>query len=434
MAYKSTSVNIQLTLVLFFAFIFLKIGEANTKYVTQITLVLFYFWLLSILFFRSKTVIQILHQSHYLALFVFVLFLFFGLSASNGIFTSVKGIGAYLQIYAPIFMYEFYIKFFSKKTQRIIIIIIFCIYIFYSLQTIEYLQSNPSAARDMVSIGVPVSLMIGGGFSLAYGFSILLPVLLYIAINYSKSKEKLVYNKPLTRFILIIIILIFWIVVYKSMFAISFLVMIFGGIYALFRMNKAKKTNNFWFLGIIILSVLLYITASQFMSFLNNFLSSFNTVITRKLIIILNLSHYSNINDTGSLGARIEFYLESLNTWTSHPFFGIGYKYDFSTPKMMAAGLGNHSEWLDSLAKYGIFIIFLLIYIFKPKKVYKNIQGYKLGLILFVITGFLNPIHLFNIYFVVFFFVPLLDNYFFNQQHFPSGAPLNKQNLQHDNG
>ncbi|MEO7048017.1 MAG: hypothetical protein ABI091_22145, partial [Ferruginibacter sp.] len=100
--------------------------------------------------------------------------------------------------------------------------------------------------------------------------------------------------------------------------------------------------------------------------------------------------------------------------WIEHPIFGIGYEYGFSTPKMMAAGLGNHSEWLDSLATYGIFIIFLMIYLFKSKKVYRQNQGYKLALILFIITGFVNPIHLFNIYFVVFFFVPLLDNYFFD--------------------
>lgn len=411
--YKKTPIDIKLTLIPFVVFIFLKIGDANTDKLTQIALVLFYLWLLSVLSVRPKTVFQILNHSHYAALSIFLLFLFLGFSYANGFFTTMKGIGAYIQVFSPIFMYEFYSKFLTKKTLRILIILILGIYIYYSVITIKYLEINPLAARDMVSYGVRDSLMIGGGFSLAYGFAILLPVLMYLTINYSKFREFIFINNLFTRIILISVAILFLVVIFKSMFAISFLVMLFGCVYVLLRMNKVKKVNNIRIFGAVLLAVFIALSANQIVSFFNSYLGSANSVINSKLLVVLNLSEHSTMGDTGSLGVRIQLYLESLQIWLENPFFGIAYRYDFDTSKMIVAGLGNHSEWLDSLAKYGIFFIFFIIYIYKSKKVYKNIQGYKLALILFIIIGLLNPIHLFNIYFVVFFYAPLLDNYFF---------------------
>lgn len=413
-----TPMGIKLTLIPFITFIFLKIGSANTVSITNITLVLFYVWFLSVFFAKPRVVFKILNQNHYYSLFIFLLFLFLGLSFANGVFTSIKAIGAFIQVLAPIFMYEFYSRFLSKKTMRNLIVVTLGIYIYYSLKTIIYLKLNPLAAREMVSIGVDDSLLIGGGFSLAYGFAILIPVLVYLIINNSKFIKQIFINNFSTRVLIIFAVITFLVTVYQSMFAISFLIMLFGSLYALLRMNKDKAKNNILFFGVILLVVTFFLFANQLMPLLQNYLASLNTVISNKLLVLLNLSDYANIEDTGSMGVRLQLYMNSFYIWLENPFFGIAYKYDFSTTKMIALGMGDHSEWLDLLAKYGLFSVFLMIYIFKAKKVYKYNQGYKLGFILFIILGFLNPIYIFNIFFIVFFYTPLLDDYFFSYQNY----------------
>lgn len=412
-----TPMGIKLTLIPFIVFIFLKIGSANTISITNFTLVLFYIWLLSVLLAKPRVVFKILNQVHYYSLFIFLLFLFLGLSYSNGVFTSIKGIGAFIQVLAPIFMYEFYSKFLSKKTVRNLIVITLGIYIYYSIKTILYLELNPLAAREMVSIGVDDSLLIGGGFSLAYGFAILIPVLVYLASNYLKFEEEIFISKLFTRVLIFSTIIIFTVTIYQSMFAISFLLMLFGSLYAFIEMNKVRKKNKTFIFSVILLVAFILLSANLLMPLLQNYLASLNTVISNKLLVLLNLSDYANIEDTGSLGARLHLYMNSFYIWLENPFLGVAYKYDFNTIKMIAIGMGAHSEWLDLLAKYGIFSILLMTYIFKAKKVYKYNQGYKLGFILFIILGFLNPIYIFNIFFIVFFYTPLLDDYFFSFQN-----------------
>lgn len=414
--YSKTPIDIKLTLVPFVIFIFLKIGHTNSTNLIQNTLLMFYIWVFSALFFRPKTVSQILNQKHYYALFGFLIYLFVGLSFANGFFTTVKGVGAYIQIIIPIFMYEFYSIYLTKKGQKILILIILGIYIYFAIKTILYLNINPMAAREMVSIGISDSVMIGGGFSLAYGFSILIPILVYLLINYSKFALKIYLSKLNARIILILIIALFLVVIFKSMFAISFLIALFGSVYVLFQMNKAKKAKKFMLVIATVLIGFVIITVFQLSSFLNSYLGSINTVISRKLMIVLNLFDYSNIEDTGSMGVRFELFMQSINIWLKNFFFGIASENNFSKTRMVTAGLGNHSEWLDLLAQYGLFSIFLMIYLFKSKKSYQNNQGFKMAFILFIILGFLNPINSFNIHFVVFFYVPLLDDYFFTTQ------------------
>jgi O-antigen ligase len=53
----------------------------------------------------------------------------------------------------------------------------------------------------------------------------------------------------------------------------------------------------------------------------------------------------------GNLESRVEVYLASINTFLEHPF-GVGPEYSFVT---LENGIGYHSQFLDDLARYGIF-------------------------------------------------------------------------------
>ena len=58
-----------------------------------------------------------------------------------------------------------------------------------------------------------------------------------------------------------------------------------------------------------------------------------------------------------SLNSRMDFWLVSLRTWIATPMnfiFGIGDHYRSFTSNTAESGIGNHSEFLDVLAKYGM--------------------------------------------------------------------------------
>ena len=153
----------------------------------------------------------------------------------------------------------------------------------------------------------------------------------------------------------------------------------------------------------------LYLGQDYLIQPLTDFLQSKDSVLSNKILIVINLSQVSDIEHIGSMGERIMLTNSSLQTWFENLFFGIAYKYDFDGVRMMNAGLGNHAEWFDLLAKYGLLSLFLFYYIFCPKKVYSNNKNYSISLVLLLVLGFLNPNHIFNIYFVTFFFAPMLN-------------------------
>ena len=62
---------------------------------------------------------------------------------------------------------------------------------------------------------------------------------------------------------------------------------------------------------------------------------------------------------SGNLASRADVYMSSLNTFLKHPF-GVGPEYTYST---FENGIGYHSQFLDDLARYGIFgIIFYIAF------------------------------------------------------------------------
>lgn len=58
--------------------------------------------------------------------------------------------------------------------------------------------------------------------------------------------------------------------------------------------------------------------------------------------------------NSGDLSARFDLIEKSFQTFFDNFFIGIGYKYAYSFGDMFYIGVGSHSEWIDSLAKYGI--------------------------------------------------------------------------------
>lgn len=418
--YHHTPLSIKLTYIPFLILLVIMIGNINDAYYNKIGYIAFFIWFFSCVICKPHTVVNIFSQKHYGILLIFLLYHFSITALTGGPLQAIKTTGAMIQIYSPIFMYEFYSRFEDKKYSRILFIIITGIFIFFSVKTLLFLEINPMAARDIISRGIDEVVMIGGGYPLAYGLAIIVPALFYYTIlqndkDYMSSfitKHKIA--NQVYRLILLFIIILFSAVIVKSMYAISFFLLIFGFILAIVFVlfNKFKKIYAF----LIIISIVLvfFVTNGFFVdSFLNYvFTVQIFPVLMSRVIDVINIFQNMSINASNDVVSRSALYMDSVRLFFDNFIFGIGYEYSLDFVLMRAAGLGTHSEWFDTLAKYGVFGLFMIWFLISVRKIYFEKKGFKIAFLIFIILGFVNPVNLFTIYFATFYFVPKIPTYF----------------------
>ena len=139
---------------------------------------------------------------------------------------------------------------------------------------------------------------------------------------------------------------------------------------------------------------------------------------SRLLIFTEEGDTYGNAN---SINSRMDLWLVSLRTWTnSIPsfIFGIGDHVRNDTISTEASGIGNHSDFFDILAKYGIIGGVILYNILKNLFVYTKGQvtrkQYLKVLVFFcliLVFGFTKKIVLPSISIMLFIFFPLCIYY-----------------------
>lgn len=118
-----------------------------------------------------------------------------------------------------------------------------------------------------------------------------------------------------------------------------------------------------------------------------------------------------------SLNSRMDLWQVSLNTWIASPvnfLFGIGDHYRSATASTAGSGIGNHSDFFDVLARYGLIGGLVLFNIFKVYFNYikRMVSGrlYLKVLIFFaliIVFGFTKKIILPSISIMIFILFPL---------------------------
>lgn len=167
-----------------------------------------------------------------------------------------------------------------------------------------------------------------------------------------------------------------------------------------------------------ILAVALIGVLLLFPSFLPNIivwgsrLSFIPSIISERLhdmamFISGNSNSLPYLNDSGGRGER---FILSLNLFLKHPLLG-----NFLTEKN--SEFGEHTEWIDRLAQFGIIIVALVILFWycRYKEAKKQLKrdsvtdlGLKISYLYFIVLGFLNPASYILTVFPLLFFVPNL--------------------------
>jgi len=198
-----------------------------------------------------------------------------------------------------------------------------------------------------------------------------------------------------------------------------FLILLVG-----FLFSPKRSYNNIkpLYLFLTVLSLFLF-----FYLLFNSLINALSVVFEgneRMLARLSDLTYFAqsqDLFDTGSVGARTQLSLISLHTWFgsfTNFFFGIGEHavYNASMAGLSEAGVGQHSQFFDHLARYGLLgglILYKALkntfsFVLRRTRSTKMYNRIFVVFLVFILYSFLNNSLIGNILFVVFIEFPLV--------------------------
>lgn len=184
----------------------------------------------------------------------------------------------------------------------------------------------------------------------------------------------------------------------------------------MFVKSRAKKWGEMFLFAFIAVTVLFFMR--DIMLLLAN-LTSFSEHISNTFNAMANIG-IESFDDVSSLSVRVELYSMSINTFAENwknLLVGVGYH---SMENTLENGIGNHSQILDDMARYGLWGITLQIMLWASYLVYikenvlrkindkRLIYSLYIIYVLFVIMSILNNTYKPMTGLILFFVYPLL--------------------------
>jgi hypothetical protein len=207
-----------------------------------------------------------------------------------------------------------------------------------------------------------------------------------------------------------------------------FLILLVG-----FLSSPKRSFNNIkpLHLFLTVLSLILF-----FFLLFNPFMNAINVVFAgneRMVARLSDLTYFAqsqDLFDSGSVGSRMELSLISLHTWFgsfTNFFFGIGEHavYNVSMAGLSKAGVGQHSQFFDHLARYGLLgglILYKALkntfsFVLRRTRSTKMYNRIFVVFLVFSLYSFLNNSMIGNILFVVFLEFPLVVDIIENKEN-----------------
>lgn len=385
-------------LSLLFVSVYISLEMLNIEVSNSILYGTFGLWLGSIVCFDSSRVNNIVSNKKYLFFILFLCFYFISSLFVIDIGTAFNRIISFSTIFSPILMYDYYYR--MGKRFRLYVIFIFIILLLIDIPVLwNTIQESGLGLR----VGNSDYYRIKNSFNLSYSFAILAPAITYIIANILRGNN---YNK---KWVLLLIVIDIGIValVAMSMFVTAIVITIIGVILAFIY-----KTRN-WIVKSIVAVVLASIFFVSFFDSIIGFISDSTVNLTTRaleervdeinLLLTGEYSQAEDLNDRSNLG------LKSLETFVANPLFGINHK-AVNYESMVDLYLGNHSSWIDSLARYGLFALLLFSFLIRSgQRISKECKS-SYALFAFATVGLFNPVFYFPQMSVTFLFIPFLTD------------------------
>ncbi len=427
---KKRTINIKKhSMTVFFTALFIIYSLSGYTAANHIynALYLCIFWFLIAFFSEPNIFISILREKKVVYLLVFLLFFMVTALYSAGLYNTMKFAGSFLIAFTPMIILSYYLKLKHLKVLKCLIYITLGAWTFFSIKALLFYTKYERAARKLAAhkLDIGEDIATGGGYVFAYGSAILAVFLFDLLINNSLNNKKI----KLLSWIGIILLVS---VVIETLSTTTIIVMFIGFAFSViyktidFVHHKRLNVKGYSFkqmLTFLLLFVMLLVTILNIGNIGNLIIkvsSNRDSIVWTRIGEIGVFLEYGPDIENTSMTNRLERIGDTIKLFFQSPIIGHGYKhgYDFFAFKYKL-GLGNHSEWSDTLGKYGLIggIPFFLIYYFavKQERKYGNKNTSPAWIITFVLLGFFNPFSSFQAHLVVFFLVPgisiLLNKY-----------------------
>lgn len=292
-----------------------------------------------------------------------------------------------LLFWFPIMLNFLYNSFKNQKYSNALLISSMLIIMFNILDNIRLLKMYPTAP-DLINNDFEISFFYRsiniGSTTFAFQVILFIPIFLLI-IKYS--------NKIALKIgALVSVLLIFYYLLLAGKTT-SLIIALFA-IMALIIIEASKRLRGqlrvaFIFFLISFVSVI-YGFSSQILIAIADLIPS-NKISSRitALSYLINGRDYGNAS--GSFAQRIQYYALSLNTFYNNFIIGVGdHKIlDINYNSLAVKGIGQHSELIDKLARYGIVGAVLVVAIFSKFYKYrlmilKENKGYSIIILVFI--------------------------------------------------
>lgn len=368
----------------------------------QLSVYLFLIWFVSLFLYPKWNVVRILSQRYYSYIYVFLIFYFISTFIGSNAYKAVTSTFYMVRLFSPVLMYDI-LKNETKKIRQFYLFILMIYVLWYGFRInglIVFLDTGQGLRNLFRGDDYYWETM----FAYIYSLPILLVTMITILRRTSNESVKV---KTLKMGLLLAAIFLFVLTLRSSYMTAIILVIVGGSIALLYkRSDSLFKTTIKSSITILVLSVLFIYGYNRIQYFVEREGNEAVSLRVGEMRDVLT----GNSSEQTDVGARRSLRSVSIGTFFSNPIVGVNHKVVGAVYNNEI--VGNHAQWLDDLARYGIFAFSMFIFLFKAlKKQYRD-TNLLLPILLFVVTGFLNPL-LYPISTInIFLLVPLLIDSF----------------------
>lgn len=363
--------------------------------------IVFFMWFICSYSAYTPVVSKTLRMKETVPLYIFCLFYGVTMMYRHDVVYSVSAVLSMFELFSPFLMYRI-LRIETSFMRRIVFLAITAIVI--ANVTVCYIYMNFSIThyglRDIEEF-----MEYKNTFFLVYSVAILVPFIIYYLSHQEKTKKKWFKNfKTLIALGACLILILF---ILQAQFMTAIVLMLTGGVLAFVYKRRG---------ALVAVPIAAALVLGLFSAFSDDLIRiADNNDATAVSSRIEELQHIlsNNAENADDYSIRQDKSQSSLQTFIENPIIGVFYKYkDMNEAKHY--GIGNHAEWLDTLAKYGLFGILLFVFIYKAIKKQRLAVGTNIHYILFGVLGFLNPVLGFYLVCSVFLYMPLLNKVYFD--------------------
>lgn len=235
-----------------------------------------------------------------------------------------------------------------------------------------------------------------GNFQFIYTLVLILPIII-CAYKYSIIRKLVGY----------IVVALFLLTIYQSQYTTALLLSSVTFIFLMLPLSKNSKTARNWLIALLFLGVISLPTIAELLQVIAGVVDS-EQVSTRFNEMSSSLNG-QQLDDSTDLGTRIYLWRLSFKSFINHFLTGVYFITDYKSRYLY---IGGHSFILDTMARFGIFGLTILIWMFSTLfkmyiKPYQNKPEYIYIFTSFVLNILLCLVNTASIEIVFVFLIPV---------------------------